>query len=129
MKNRRSLTPSTPMAGMPVGDVHATRRGGARHEVSARVTLKGAGGETLDGWALNISRGGVRVILEDKVELGSEYEVTVCTAPDPVQPQRGRIVWMQEEPDGVVVGIEFRGDSGLPGSAPPPAPGNGPSDV
>jgi hypothetical protein len=122
VKNRRSLTPST---GMPAGDdVHATRRGGARRDVTARVTLKAPGGETFDGWALNISRGGVRVILEDKVELGSEYEVTVCTAPDPVQPQRGRIVWMQEEPDGVVVGIEFRGESGLhPSSAPPAADG------
>ena len=51
--------------------VHATRRGGARHEVSARVTLKAKAGEVLEGWALNVSRGGIRVILEDKVELGS----------------------------------------------------------
>src|SRR5665811_620990 len=56
-KNRRHLTPST---GMPAGDdVHATRRGGARHEVSARVTLTpratakpGAkAGAVLEGWA------------------------------------------------------------------------------
>lgn len=130
VKNRRSLTPSTPMASIPGGDdVHATRRGGARHDLTARVTLKGPGGETFDGWALNISRGGVRVILEDKVELGSEYDVTVSSVSDPAKPQRGRIVWMQEEPDGMVVGIEFRGGSGLHPSAPPPAAdGGGPSD-
>ena len=106
VKNRRSLTPST---GMPTGeDVHATRRGGARHEVSARVTLKPTSGAILEGWALNVSRGGVRVILEEKVELGSEFEVTLSTGEDISAPQKGRVVWVQEEPDGVVAGIEFR---------------------
>jgi hypothetical protein len=105
-KNRRSLTPDT---AIPAGDdVHATRRGGARHEVSARVSLKSASGEVLEGWALNVSKGGIRVILEEKVELGSEYEVTLSTGADPSTPMIGRIVWVQEEPDGVVAGIEFR---------------------
>ncbi len=106
-KNRRSLTPST---GFVTGDdVHATRRGGARHEVSARVSLKTAAGEVLEGWALNVSRGGIRVILEDKVELGAEFEVTMSTGADPAPPVAGRVVWVQEEPDGVVAGIEFKG--------------------
>jgi len=104
-KNRRSLTPP---AGTPLDDVHATRRGGARHEVSSRVTLKSKAGVVLEGWALNISRGGVRVILEDKVELGDELEVIMSTGDDASTPVVGRVVWVQEEPDGVIVGIEFR---------------------
>jgi hypothetical protein len=117
--------------------------------VSARVTLKGKKGEVLEGWALNVSKGGVRVILEEKVDLGAEFEVTLTSGgaggggggatevnqpamPDatgptgatgakaatkagpvtPAQPPQaahnvGRIVWVQEEPDGVVAGIEF----------------------
>jgi hypothetical protein len=106
VKNRRSLTPST---GMPAGsDVHATRRGGARHDVTARVSLKTKDGAVLEGWALNISRGGIRVILEDKVDLGIELEVTMAMGEDPTSPVMGRVVWVQEEPDGVVAGIEFR---------------------
>ncbi len=106
MKNRRSLTPST---GTTAGsDVHATRRGGARHDVTARVSLKTKDGAVLEGWALNISRGGIRVILEEKVELGKEFEVTMTTGEDPTSPMIGRVVWVQEEPDGVVAGIEFR---------------------
>ena len=127
MKNRRSLTPST---GMPVHDVHATRRGGARHEVSARVMLKpvaGGKGATHEGWALNVSRGGVRVILEDKVELGAEFEVTIGNEASQ-QPYVGRIVWVQEEPDGVIAGIEFRGVSGMHDSVPPKANGDGEGD-
>jgi hypothetical protein len=115
VKNRRSLTP-TPDSRGP--GMHATRRGGARREVSARVTLAAREGggrsrstEPLEGWALNVSRGGVRVILEEKVELGAEFEVTLSDgAPlGDLPPARvGRIVWVQEEPDGVVAGIEFR---------------------
>jgi hypothetical protein len=78
--------------------------------VSARVTLKGPSGQVLEGWALNVSKGGVRVILEEKVELGTEFEVTLTSGADatasPAQ-SVGRIVWVQEEPDGVVAGIEF----------------------
>ena len=142
MKNRRSLTPSD--APEEAGDVHATRRGGARHEISARVTLRptaaiafpssasaeavssvgsGTANTTrpvsatsaaveLEGWALNVSRGGIRVILEGSVELGAEFEVTMTgssLAEDHGAPRTGRIVWVQEEPDGVVAGIEFRG--------------------
>jgi len=106
VKNRRSLTPTT---GTPAGpDVHATRRGGARHDLTARVTLKAKDGAVLEGWALNISRGGIRVILEEKVDPGTEFEVTMTTGTDPSSPVVGRVVWVQEEPDGVVAGIEFR---------------------
>jgi hypothetical protein len=106
VKNRRSLTPSV---GLPAEeDMHATRRGGARHEVSSRVTLKRASGGVLEGWALNVSRGGVRVILEENVDLGSEFDVILSTGEESSAPQVGRIVWVQEEPDGVVAGIEFR---------------------
>jgi len=108
--NRRSLIPS----GADPGRVHATRRGEARHELSARVSLKPTSGPPvngappLEGWALNVSRGGLRVILEQKVDLGAEFEVTIAS-PDPASaPKAGRVVWVQEEPDGVVAGIEFR---------------------
>jgi len=121
VKNRRSLTPST--GGPSAGGVHATRRAGARHEVSVRVTLTpraGQAGQPLDGWALNVSRGGVRVILEEKVALGAEYDVEVGEGSGPSMSQSGRIVWVQEEPDGVIAGIAFRnafvsGDHGRPG--------------
>jgi hypothetical protein len=118
------MTPSTGTANPVRGDVHATRRGGARMEVSARVTLVSRGSRTsegrgpeLHGWALNVSRGGVRVILEEHVPLGGEYDVTVTDANGVSGPHDGRIVWVQDEPDGVVAGIEFRlaGDGGARG--------------
>ena len=77
--NRRNLTPQPP-AGTPAGAVadgqHAMRRGGARREVSTRVFLRDTEGKVAhEGWALNVSRGGVRAILEDRVEPGAEFEV------------------------------------------------------
>jgi PilZ domain len=114
VKNRRNLTPPT---GVPMGEVHATRRGGARLEVSSRVTLRplasSAPPKVLEGWALNVSRGGVRVILEEKIEPGTHFEVTLIgrqSGTDLPSPQVGCVVWVQEEPDGVVAGIEFRSE-------------------
>jgi hypothetical protein len=70
-----------------------------------RIVLR-KGAAELTGWALNISRGGIRVILEDKVELGQEYEVEVGND-EAGGKRRGRIVWVQEESDGMIVGVEF----------------------
>jgi hypothetical protein len=115
VKNRRSLTPTTGVSDIAEGGLHATRRGGARHEVSSRVTLQGAAGQLLEGWALNVSKGGVRVILEEKVDLGVEFEVTLAPAVGADSSASsahnvGRVVWVQEEPDGVIAGIEFVSD-------------------
>jgi hypothetical protein len=101
--------------------VHAMRRGGARREVTERVSLKYEDGRILEGWALNVSRGGLRAILEEKVILGQKFDVGVGT--DELIHRTGRIVWVQEEPDGVIVGIEFTGLSGTHKSVPPPPPG------
>ena len=107
------------------GGVHAMRRGGVRREVSERVTLS-EGERVLEGWALNVSRGGVRLILEEKVELGEEFDIEVG-AEDSLK-RRGRVVWVQEEKDGVIVGIEFVTLSGTHKSVPPAAPGEGESE-
>lgn len=105
---------------MPSG-VHAMRRGGARREVTERVTLKNDEGVTLEGWALNVSRGGLRAILEEKVILGQKFDVVVGA--DEVLIRPSRVVWVQEEPDGVIVGLEFTSLSGTMKSAPPPPMG------
>lgn len=115
MGNRRSLTPT----GSTDGEVHATRRvlGGARREIADRVVVR-LGDTELAGWALNVSRGGIRLIIEGVVELGQTYELAIGSE---VGTRRGRIVWLQEERDGMVVGVEFTD------SRPPLAPGGGPT--
>lgn len=114
-------TTETPAQGikMPSG-VHAMRRGGARREVTERVMLKADDGTAFDGWALNVSRGGLRAILEEKVILGQKFDVAIGT--DDVILRPSRVVWVQEEPDGVIVGLEFTSLSGTQKSAPPPPP-------
>lgn len=121
MTKRTNLTPADGL-NVPSG-VHAMRRGGARREVSERVTLTGDQGKVLEGWALNVSRGGLRAILEEKVLLGQKFEITLGT--EDVLNRTGRIVWVQEEPDGVIVGIEFTSLSGTHKSAPPPGAPDG----
>ena len=98
---RRSLTPSigTAAPGLP----QTRRAGGARHTVSYRVTFF-RGEVEIPGWALNLSRGGVRAVIEDRVELGETLDVHI----DEIHVQRkGRVVWSQDEHDGAIVGIQF----------------------
>jgi len=89
------------------------RRAEPRDETSARVVFRSARG-TFDGWALNMSRGGLRAILEIRVDLGENFDIQVHD--DDFRP--GRVVWLQEEPDGMIVGVEYLDIRGTV----PPAP-------
>lgn len=81
------------------------------------MTLR-SGTQEYDGWALNISRGGIRVVIEGRVELGQVLIVEGYDADNPdAAPRRVRVVWSQEEPDGSVVGMEFLD---VTGTVPPP---------
>lgn len=107
VKNRRSLTPDLGIPAAGGVDAHGMRRGGPRRELTERVHLLGTNLKTREGWALNVSRGGVRVILEERVELGEEYEVTIGIEEASSLNRQARVVWLQEEPDGFIVGMEF----------------------
>jgi len=75
------------------------------------------GERDVEGWALNLSRGGLRAILDEAIELGTEVEVSIAERPS----RLSRIVWIQEEPDGAIVGVEFLDIEG-PASVPPEPP-------
>jgi hypothetical protein len=81
--------------------------GGARHEASERVVLRAPAGDNI-GWALNVSRGGLRVVVEEGVLVGQEFDVAIGSDDREDQAvRRGRVVWVQPEADGQIVGIEF----------------------
>jgi hypothetical protein len=91
------------------------RRAHERRPFSERVAFQREG-HTVLGWALNISRGGLRAILEEQVDLGAVFDIALGDAQDTRQ---GRIVWVQEEPDGAIVGVAFL-DAGAADSVPAP---------
>ncbi len=101
LKIRRHLTP--PM-GMRLSSEDLRRE--VRREVSERVMLR-RGQASCEGWTLNISRGGVRVIVEGTIALGQVFDLTVGTASASPLARQGRVVWFQQEADGYIVGFEF----------------------
>ncbi len=117
---RKSLTPGSDEPPPVDGETaaHPMRRGGARRVVTERVALRGTDGVLLEGWALNVSRGGVRCILEQKVPLGGEFDVLIGEEGNAPLTRRGRVVWVQEEADGCVVGLEFLNLSGAQRAVP-----------
>jgi hypothetical protein len=79
------------------------------------VLLRASGFET-HGWTLNVSRGGVRAIVEDALTQGVEYQIVVGDE-EQVQPRRASVVWLQDESDGQIVGLKYL--DGDDGSIPP----------
>ena len=67
-----------------------------------------------DGWTLNMSSGGARIIVEDPVVLGGIYQARFGEA---ATQREVRIVWIQDESDGQVVGLQFLD---VEGTIPPP---------
>jgi len=101
----------------------ARRTSGVRTPVSESVLFE-ADDRRIEGWSLNLSRGGIRAILDEVVEVGEEYEITVGTD---AEPRTGRIVWVRQDKGGSIVGVAFLDTDGSvpppPGpSEPPPAP-------
>jgi len=93
----------------PDRGLRAPRRhgGGARREASERVLVRSADFET-HGWTLNVSRGGIRAIVEDPLTQGIEYELTVGGGDDETAtPRRASVVWLQDEADGQIVGLKY----------------------
>lgn len=102
-----TVTFEKPPPSNPDNEVRAPRRhaGGARRESSERVLVRAAGFET-HGWALNVSRGGVRAVVEEPLLQGAEYEVIVGDE-ESVAPRRSAVVWLQDESDGQIVGLKY----------------------
>lgn len=70
--------------------------------------------QELTGWTLNLSRGGARLVLEERAELGGIYDIELGGGPTR---REVRIVWVQDEADGQIVGVQFLDGEG---SIPPP---------
>ena len=65
------------------------------------------------GWTLNVSRGGIRAIVEDPLVQGTEYQLLVGGGGDgegeeePAVARRASVVWLQDEADGQIVGLKY----------------------
>ena len=106
LTSRNSVTREKPPSSAE-NEVRAPRRhgGGARFEASERVLIRGAGFET-HGWTLNVSRGGIRAIVEDPLRQGAEYLLTVGDE-ETAAARRASVAWLQDESDGQIVGLKY----------------------
>jgi hypothetical protein len=73
----------------------------------------------LTGWTLNVSEGGIRLVLEDPVRIGEVFDLLIG---ENSEPKAARVVWVHNEPDGQIVGMQFVGSSKPPPSPSEPAP-------
>lgn len=120
VEKKGPLTPAEGIAASGQNAASRTRRTDARRGLSEKVVLRAVAGDgdepgaiVATGFAVNISRSGVRAIFEESVKAGAEYVVTVGDDGTSQLSRRVRVVWIQDEHDGMVVGLEFTGQSGL----------------
>lgn len=86
------------------------RKGGARTELTERVTLRSAGFSTT-GWTLNVSRGGLRAIVEERLSVDVDYEVLIG---EEAAGRLARVVWARDEQDGQIVGLKYLDTESMP---------------
>lgn len=111
------LVKSRPPSSSSDSPLRTPRRseGGARKESTERVVVRAAGFETT-GWTLNVSRGGLRAIVEERLDVDREYEIVLG---DDATPRRAAVAWSQEEADGQIVGLKYLD---VEGTVPPAEP-------
>ncbi|HVK68036.1 MAG TPA: PilZ domain-containing protein [Polyangium sp.] len=109
---RRSLTPTT-CAFPPTAKLG--RRASTRRPFTERVVFRREERE-VHGFALNISLGGLRAILDEPVGLGDCFEVSLGDEGS----RSGRVVWIQEELGGAIVGLAFLDAATVAREAEPP---------
>jgi hypothetical protein len=99
---------------------HPARRAeGGRVELTDSVVFH-LGERQVQGWALNLSRGGLRAVVEEPLAVGTDLEVALGEAPGR---KLARVVWVKPQPDGAVVGVAFIGS---PFDSIPPPPSSDP---
>jgi hypothetical protein len=79
--------------------------GGARREASERVVIRGPGFET-NVWTLNVSRGGLRIVVEEPLRLNTDYQVVMGDA-EADSARSCTVVWVKDAADGQIVGLKY----------------------
>ena len=76
-----------------------------------------SGAAEIVAWTLNVSRGGLRLIVEDEVAVGASYSVSIGDE----SPRLATVVWTREEADGQIAGMRFEAVDGVDASTPAPS--------
>lgn len=85
-------------------------------QVSEPVVLSRDDGEEIRGWTLNISRGGLRALVDEPVGVGDHFDLSMG---ENGQKRGGKVVWIKpDKGGGCIFGFAFDGAT----SAPPPPP-------
>jgi hypothetical protein len=67
--------------------------------------IRGPGFET-SGWTLNVSRGGLRIVVEEPLRLNGDYQVVMGDSEADLS--RGvTVVWVKDAADGQIVGLKY----------------------
>ena len=95
--------------GAPAGSSRPDRRAQPRTSYDEKIVLwrRGDAGvaDRASAWALNLSGGGIRIVLSATLAVGEQVGIGFQGRPTAVP---GRVVWVSSRTDGCVAGIAFQ---------------------
>ena len=83
---------------------HGARRASRRYPLAADVELLEPKPAT--GFAINASAGGLRIAIDETLPVG-ELVVIVIRTESREMTEHARVVWVKDQPDGALIGLEF----------------------
>lgn len=95
---------------------HGARRRSRRYRFNANVHIVSP--VEADGVTLNMSEGGLRIVLPQTLPQDQECLLQVWVTPRRCYVERARVVWSQEYVDGWVLGMEYLEDIPFEGVEP-----------
>jgi hypothetical protein len=84
---------------------HGARRRSRRFPLNAEVDVIEP--HSAEGVTLNASAGGIRIVVNEKLEPGSICLLEVHFTNERTSAEKARVVWAREMGDGWIVGLEF----------------------
>ena len=82
------------------------RRRGIRAQFPYTIHIHPSGGKPISTYTEDIASGGVRVVIQQKLDLGSLADIKIYIGNDFIR-CKGKIVWIKEKTSSVLDGILF----------------------
>ncbi len=92
---------------LPSGSLYRNRRAFFRGEVELNITFRRKKGELIQGRAINISGGGLLVIVEQSLRKHEELEATIHFSEKEVVTAKVRVVRSEEHEEEIRYGVQF----------------------
>lgn len=105
MGQRDKISETVPIGGEDLDYHRGARRASRRFPMHAEVEV--SGDREGNGVVINVSAGGLRMAVEQTLQVGDRCSLQIRTPSNSQWTETGRVVWTRQLPDGYLCGVCF----------------------